>query len=306
MAGRSADNSHNAKGKRGGTGSGRASQQRRGPQHKPARTRGPKGAGSRYGPRPDGEQRGGGQRGTGQRNSGQRNSGQRKSGQRSADQQDYDGPQIADDIRAGDLDRSVRQSLSNVPPKLAERVARHLVAAGRLIGEDPQTALAHARAARARASRNAFVREAVGETAYAAGDYSQALSELRAARRMNGVQAYAAVIADCERALGRPDRATRMDTAQLRAGLNHAERVELAIVVAGARRDMGQIDAGLQRLERENPGANGPGQARLRYAYADMLLAAGRPHESLEWFHKTAAADAHQETDAEERIAEFS
>src|SRR5690625_646501 len=113
-AGRSADNSHNAKGKRGGTGSGRASQQRRGPQHKPARTRGPKGAGSRYGPRPDGEQRGGGQRGTGQRNS----------GQRSADQQDYDGPQIADDIRAGDLDRSVRQSLSNVPPKLAERVAR--------------------------------------------------------------------------------------------------------------------------------------------------------------------------------------
>ena len=296
MAGRSADNSHNATGKGGSTGARRDAQQRRGPRHKPARTRGPKGAGSRYGSRPDGEQRG----------SGQRNSGQRSSGQRSADQQDYDGPQIADDIRAGDLDRSVRQSLSNVPPKLAERVARHLVAAGRLIDEDPQTALAHARAARARASRNAFVREAVGETAYAAGDYSQALSELRAARRMNGVQAYAAVIADCERALGRPERATRMDTAQLRAGLNHAERVELAIVVAGARRDMGQIDAGLQRLERENPAANSPGQARLRYAYADMLLAAGRPHESLEWFHKTAAADAHQETDAEERIAEFS
>src|SRR5699024_9640898 len=101
-------------------------------------------------------------------------------------------------------------------------------------------------------------------------------------------------------------RATRMDTAQLRAGLNHAERVELAIVVAGARRDMGQIDAGLQRLERENPGANAPGQARLRDAYADMLLAAGRAPDSPEWVRKAGAADAHQETDAEERIAEFS
>lgn len=228
--------------------------------------------------------------------------------QRDADRQDYDGPAIPDDIQASDLDRPVRQSLSNLPPKLAERVARHVVAAGRLLDEDPQTALAHARAARARASRNAFVREAVGETAYAAGDFNQALSELRAARRMNGVQAYAAVIADCERALGRPERAARMDTAELRDRLNRAERAELAIVVAGARRDMGQIDAGLQRLERENPGATSaePWLARLRYAYADMLLAAGRRREGLEWFHKSAAVDVQQDSDAEERIVELS
>src|SRR5699024_1308688 len=215
-----------------------------------------------------------------------------------------DGPWLDDDIQASDLDRGVRQTLSGLPAKLADRVARHLVAAGRLIDQDPLTALEHAQAARARATRNATVREAVGETAYAAGEYWQALSELRAARRMNGAQAYAAVIADCERALGRPERAVRMHTGQLRQALGQAERIELAIVVAGARRDMGQLDAGLQRLEREEPQSKSRGAwlARLRYAYADMLAAAGREREAIEWFHRTVAVDGNRDTDAEERI----
>ena len=86
-------------------------------------------------------------------------------------------------------------------------MARHLVAAGQLIDTEPKTAYEHTLAARARASRLAVVREAVGEAAYAAGEYTEALAELRAAKRMNGVQDYVAMMADCERALGRPDRA---------------------------------------------------------------------------------------------------
>ncbi len=97
--------------------------------------------------------------------------------------------------------------LRSLPEKLGQRVARHLAAAGAIIDEDPKTAYQHTLAARARASRLAVVREAVGEAAYAAGEYSEALTELRAARRMNGAQDYLAVMADCERALGRPDRA---------------------------------------------------------------------------------------------------
>ena len=66
----------------------------------------------------------------------------------------------------------------------ADVVARHLVAAGELLDEDPEAALAHARAARARSGRIAAVREAVGIAAYHCGDWAQALAELRAARRM--------------------------------------------------------------------------------------------------------------------------
>src|SRR4029079_18839753 len=104
-------------------------------------------------------------------------------------------------------DRSVVAQLRSLPEKLGQRVARHLAAAGAIIDEDPKTAYQHTLAARARASRLAVVREAVGEAAYAAGEYSEALTELRAAKRMNGVQYYVAIMADCERALGRPDRA---------------------------------------------------------------------------------------------------
>src|SRR3546814_4236289 len=77
------------------------------------------------------------------------------------------------------------RSLRGRPEKLAARVARHLAAAGELIDSDPKTAYRHTLAARARASRLAVVREACGEAAYAAGSYAEALSELRAAKRMN-------------------------------------------------------------------------------------------------------------------------
>ena len=119
----------------------------------------------------------------------------------------YDGPPIPEEITGRELDRSVQAQLKSLPDKLALRVARHLVAAGLLIDPSRETAYEHTLAARARASRLAVVREAVGEAAYAAGEYAEALAELRAAKRMNGAQDYVAIMADCERALGRPDRA---------------------------------------------------------------------------------------------------
>ena len=102
--------------------------------------------------------------------------------------QRYDGPPIPEEITGKELDRSVQAQLKSLPEKLALRVARHLVAAGQLIDSEPETAYEHTLAARARASRLAVVREAVGEAAYAAGEYAEALAELRAAKRMNGVR----------------------------------------------------------------------------------------------------------------------
>ena len=52
-----------------------------------------------------------------------------------------------------------------------------------------------------------MVREVTGIAAYRTERWSEALAELRAARRMTGRNDYLAVMADSERALGRLDRA---------------------------------------------------------------------------------------------------
>ncbi len=227
---------------------------------------------------------------------------------RSTDQKVYDGPPIPEDVTAAELDKHAMRALQGLPEKLADRVARHLVMAGLLVDEDPETAYQHALAARARAQRVALVREAVGEVAYAAGKFSEALGEFRAAKRMNGQLYYTPMMADCERALGRPEKAVKMDAPEVRKQLDEAGSVELAIVVAGARRDMGQPEAALRVLEVEplNSRSRSSWVARLRYAYADTLLALGRTDDAIEWFHRTVAVDGNKETDAEERLAALS
>lgn len=275
-----------------------------------------RGTGSGAG-RPDGRGAGGrgkpaGQRGGG-RGAGQRSGGPRRDSrrdekvERTADQKIYDGPPIPDDVSAKDLDKHARQALQSLPEKLQDRVARHLVMAGLLMHEDPETAHLHALAARARASRNGLIREACGETAYAAGKFAEALSEFRAARRMNGQQYYAPMMADCERALGRPEKALAYDTPETRSHLDEAGQIELSIVVAGARRDLGQVDAALRLLETEplHSKSRADWVARLRYAYADALLAGGRTEDAVEWFHRVVAVDGNKLTDAEERLAEL-
>ena len=100
------------------------------------------------------------------------------------------------DIDPRELAPEVRSQLRTLSKVAADRVARHLVAAGRLVDEDPQAALEQARAARALGARVAVVREAVGETAYAAGEWAEAIAELRTARRMTGDDSSLPMIAD--------------------------------------------------------------------------------------------------------------
>ncbi|MFF3854476.1 Replicase polyprotein 1ab [Micromonospora sp. NPDC002575] len=190
---------------------------------------------------------------------------------------------------------------------MADTVARHLVATGQLIDEDPAEALAHALAARRLASRISAVREAVGLAAYHAGEWQTAIAELRTYHRMTGLQSHLAVLADCERALGRPERAIDLFRGADREKLDQAVAVELLIVAAGARGDLGQKDAAvamLQVRELTNDAAE-PWAARLRYAYADALLAVGRREEAREWFSRAADVDAEGETDAAERLLEL-
>lgn len=219
------------------------------------------------------------------------------------DQSVYDGPPLPDDINGMELDASVRTHLKGLPDKLAARVARHLAAAGRLIDDEPETAYQHTLAAKARAPRLAVVREAVGESAYAAGHYAEALSELRAAKRMNGATAYLPIMADCHRALGNATRALELAKSPSVAGFSAPAKAEMTIVEAGARRDLGQLDAALRTLEVSPLNFKGRDSwvVRLRYAYADTLEEAGRLNDALTWFHKTNAIDADELTDAAER-----
>jgi tetratricopeptide (TPR) repeat protein len=203
------------------------------------------------------------------------------------------------------LDPSVRSELRSLSKLAAEFVGAHLVAAGQLIDTDPKAALEHARAARGRGARVAAVREATGLAAYHAEEWAEALSELRAARRISGDPSNIAVMADCERALGRPERALKALDDPAVPKLDPSTRAELLIVVAGARRDLNQIDAALAVLERggldvKNPK---PGSARLWYAYADALEAAGRIQDAIQWFGAAAQVDHEDETDAADRAA---
>ena len=214
---------------------------------------------------------------------------------------------IPDDVTGRELDRAVRAELSSLAKLNAEAVARHLVMAGRLLDTDPEAAYLHAKAAQARAGRVGAVREAAGLAAYATGRFAEALSELRAARRITGDDSLLPVLADCERGLGRPERALALAATPEVKALPAAARVEMLIVASGARRDLGQAEAAVLALQgpQLRPEARRPWSARLFYAYAEALLDAGRRDEAAQWFGHAAAADTAGETDADERQAEL-
>jgi tetratricopeptide (TPR) repeat protein len=213
------------------------------------------------------------------------------------------GPEIPIEITGQELDPRVLAQLNSLPERLGLRVARHLVAAERLLDSQPELAFQHAQAAKSRAARLAVVREAVGEAAYGAGKYAVALSELRAARRMNGAIEYLPIMADCQRALGKPEEALKLAKTSATTKLSAAVKAELTIVEAGARRDLGQTDAALHTLEQAPllSASRAPWVVRIRYAYADALVEAGRLSEALSWFHRTSAIDSDEITDALER-----
>jgi len=206
-----------------------------------------------------------------------------------------------------ELAPEVRAELRSLAPPVAERVARHLVATAQLLDEDPDAALAQARAARAFGARLGSVREAAGIAAYRAGEWAEAIAELRTARRLTGDGSHLPLIADSERALGRPERALTLARSAEATALPAPLRAEMRIVESGARRDLGQLDAGLVALEGPDLDRSvvRPWSARLRYAYADLLLALGREQAAREWFVAAAAVDTDGTTDAAERLLDL-
>lgn len=192
-------------------------------------------------------------------------------------------PELPEDVSAKDLESPARMALRALSRLNAENIARHLVMTQRLLDTDPEVAYAHARYAASHAGRIAIVREAAGIAAYVAGLYSEALRELRAARRLSGMDTmYRAMEVDCERALGRPDAALRSAQNALQLDLEDNERAELAIVVTGIYHDQGNDELALITIEdaiRKAP-KDTEILRRLHSVRADRLEDLGRVREA--------------------------
>ncbi|HXL18704.1 MAG TPA: hypothetical protein VN961_14415 [Streptosporangiaceae bacterium] len=208
-------------------------------------------------------------------------------------------------ITADQLDPAARAELRTLPGDLAESVARFLVAAA--TAPDADRGYEYALAARRLAARVGIVRETSGIAAYRAGKWAEALAELRAARRLTGQASYLPLMADCERALGRLDRALDLLTSPEARNLSRDTQIEMRIVESGIRRDQGFPEAAVVALQIPElaDGRDRPGLARLYYAYADALTDAGREDEARYWFAKAASADVAGETDASERVEDL-
>ena len=213
-------------------------------------------------------------------------------------------PQVPEGITGRELERDAREELRSLSKETAERVARHLVAAGMLVEDDPETALAHARFAARRGGRVGAVRETYGVVAYQNGDFATAVRELRTAVRITGRHDLLPMIADCERGLGRPEKALDVASSPEAEKLGPTAMVEMMIVVAGAYADTGDLSTAIATLEipalRQK--VDGAWQVRLWVAYADLLEAAGRSDEARSWITLAADADTERITDAADRL----
>jgi tetratricopeptide (TPR) repeat protein len=211
----------------------------------------------------------------------QRSSDQGERQSRPPQDQRHAGPEIDEAVQFSDLDRDVRGRLRTLSKENATVVGRHLVMAGKLIDSDPELAYEHAQAAVRRAGRVDVVREAAGLTAYQTGRYAEALRELRTVRRLNGSSEHLPIMADCERGLGRPERAIALAASEEASTLDATGRTELALVVSGARVDLGEFEAALAVLDQIPPAqAQGDLALRVLQAKAGVLEAAGRVEEA--------------------------
>jgi len=212
-------------------------------------------------------------------------------------------PEIPEFITGEELDKATIKELGTLAEKNANHVARHLVAAGMALDEDAERAWQHAKAAAHNAGRIAVVRETAGVVAYQAGHFAEALAELRAATRMSGNFGVLPIMVDCERALGRPQKAIELAGHSAAKSLPVEDQVELRIVVAGARRDLSEIDAAIATLTCQELKIDAAEWApRLRYALADAYAERADRKNALNWFRKAAESDRDGVTDALNRI----
>jgi tetratricopeptide (TPR) repeat protein len=215
--------------------------------------------------------------------------------------------QPAQVVRA--LPRDVVNELNRVsrPGKEHQAAARLERAVELLERGDARGASAEAQKAKGFAPRSPSVREVLGMALYGQRRWREALSELNTYRRLSGRADQNHLIADAERALGRPERAVPLAEEALAArGVPIEAKAEAVIVAASALADMGRFDQaiGLLRRVRTRDDVARPEVIRVWYVIADVLERAGRPREAVEQFRKIMRHDP-AAYDVAERIAQL-
>ena len=154
------------------------------------------------------------------------------------------------------------------------------------------------------APRAPGVREVLGLALYQLERFSEALSEMKAYRRMSERADQNHIIADCFRALGRPAEAVPLVEEELRAKVPNEAKAEAVIVAASALADQGRYAEALAFLGRAKTKANvaEPYTLRLWYVRGDILAKAGRDDEAAAEFRKVMRHDA-TAFDTAERLA---
>lgn len=215
------------------------------------------------------------------------------------------GPPIPEEVQLSDLSKDARAPLRTLSKDNAEAVGRHLAMVVQLIDENPELAYEHAQAAVRNAGRVDVVREAAGIAAYRTGRYAEALRELRTVRRLNGSSEHLPIMADCERGLQRPERALALAASPEAQTLDAEGKIELAIVLSGARMDLGEPEAAEATLDSlELAGIDKLQRLRVLQAKAGILEATGRAEQAAALLsgvdkEQLAAAIGGQEPDEE-------
>lgn len=173
---------------------------------------------------------------------------------------------------------------------------------------DAKGAAAEANKAKDLAPRSAAVREVLGLSYYQLERFREALAEMQTYRRISGRADQNHIIADCLRAVGRPERAVPLAEESLAArGVPLAAKAEAVIVAASALADQGKLDQalGLLRRVRTRDDVAGPEVIRVWYVTGDILARAGRSDEAAREFRKILRHDA-SAYDVAERVAQLS
>ena len=174
--------------------------------------------------------------------------------------------------------------------------------------DDPKGAAAEAEKAKVFAPRSRAVREVLGLAYYGLGRWQEALTELKAYKRISGRPDQNHLIADSLRGLGRPAEAVPLAEEVLRVkGIPNEAKAEAVIVAASALADQGRFAealAFLGRAKTREDVAEGY-TLRLWYVKGDILERAGRREEAAQEFRRIMRHDA-SAYDAAERLAAIS
>jgi tetratricopeptide (TPR) repeat protein len=188
----------------------------------------------------------------------------------------FDRPWVNDEVTGEELDKKIIFQLESLTPGNAKSVARHMVSLINNLETNPKEAHQHGKEIVYRAGRLGVVREKAGIAALRAGEYKEALKDLRAAERITGSNELKPYIAQCEAALGNARKALEIAGSIKESALSKEGRVEMRIAAAKARLTLGQSAAAVVTLTCSELNEDSPAWSRrLRIAYLEALKAAG-------------------------------